>query len=152
MRIILVQAEIEEAIRAYVHNQIVIKEGQEVTIDFKNTRGDDGATAEINISAARTGSQTRPSTATAPVTRVVLTQPTAQPAQPAAQPSQPAAAISTGEARVDPAEAASHTHQSEQAREPQPAAEPKEETPAPAPAAKSLFAHLTKPVHDPKPE
>ena len=50
MRIILVQAEIELAIRAYVLNQITVKDGQDITIDFKNTRGDDGATAEINIS------------------------------------------------------------------------------------------------------
>ena len=50
MRIILVQAEIELALRAYVLNQISIREGQEITIAFKNTRGDDGATAEIDIS------------------------------------------------------------------------------------------------------
>ena len=49
MRIIIVQAEIELAIRQYVLGQINIAEGQEITIDFKNTRGDDGATAEINI-------------------------------------------------------------------------------------------------------
>lgn len=50
MRIILVQAEIELALRAYVLNQISVREGQEITIAFKNTRGDDGATAEIDIS------------------------------------------------------------------------------------------------------
>ena len=50
MRIFLVQAEIELALRAYVLNQISVREGQEITIAFKNTRGDDGATAEIDIS------------------------------------------------------------------------------------------------------
>lgn len=50
MKIILVQAEIELALRAYVLNQISVREGQEITIAFKNTRGDDGATAEIDIS------------------------------------------------------------------------------------------------------
>ena len=49
MRIILVQAEIELALRAYVLNQIAVKEGQDISITFKNTRGDDGATAEIDI-------------------------------------------------------------------------------------------------------
>ena len=52
MRIILVQAEIEAALRAYVFSQINVAEGQDITIDFKNTRGEDGATAEINITKA----------------------------------------------------------------------------------------------------
>lgn len=51
MKIILVQAEIELAIRAYVLTQIAVKDGQDITIDFKNTRGDDGTTAEINITS-----------------------------------------------------------------------------------------------------
>lgn len=51
MKIILVQAEIELAIRAYVLTQIAVKEGQDISIDFKNTRGDDGTTAEINITS-----------------------------------------------------------------------------------------------------
>lgn len=51
MKIILVQAEIELAIRAYVLTQIAVKEGQDIYIDFKNTRGDDGTTAEINITS-----------------------------------------------------------------------------------------------------
>ena len=49
MKIILVQAEIELALRAYVLNQIAVKDGQDINITFKNTRGDDGATAEIDI-------------------------------------------------------------------------------------------------------
>ena len=52
MRITLVQAEIEAALRAYVFSQINVAEGQDITIDFKNTRGEDGATAEINITKA----------------------------------------------------------------------------------------------------
>ena len=51
MRIILVQAEIELAIRAYVLGQIAVKDGQEISISFKNTRGEDGATAEIDINS-----------------------------------------------------------------------------------------------------
>lgn len=53
MRIIIVQAEIEAAIEQYVRNQVDIKEGQEISIDFKATRGEDGATADINIGPAK---------------------------------------------------------------------------------------------------
>lgn len=61
MRITLVQAEIELALRAYVLSQISVREGQEITVTFKNTRGDDGATAEIDISMPNTNAQvTRP--------------------------------------------------------------------------------------------
>lgn len=49
MQIMIVQAEIEEAIKAHILNLITLKEGQEITVDFKATRGDTGATAEINI-------------------------------------------------------------------------------------------------------
>lgn len=56
MKIILVQAEIELALRAYVLNQIAVKDGQDISITFKNTRGDDGATAEIDITTPSTPS------------------------------------------------------------------------------------------------
>lgn len=54
MRIIITQAEIEEAIKTHVLKQITIANNQNVSVDFKNTRGEDGATAEINISAKPT--------------------------------------------------------------------------------------------------
>lgn len=62
MRIIIVQAEIEEAIKAHILNQIALKEGQEISIDFKATRGDDGATAEINITLPNEQKSTQPVT------------------------------------------------------------------------------------------
>ena len=52
MRIIIVQSEIEIAIRNHVLTQIVVKEGQKISIEFKNTRGEDGFTAEVDINTS----------------------------------------------------------------------------------------------------
>lgn len=104
MKIILVQAEIELAIRAYVLTQIAVKEGQDISIDFKNTRGDDGTTAEINI--------TSPTMTAAPAMAAPNEQPE-KPAQTAAQSRQPAAAkqiaAKTSTAALAPAVAAGAT-------------------------------------------
>ena len=93
MKIILVQAEIELAIRAYVLTQIAVKDGQDITIDFKNTRGDDGTTAEINI--------TSPNMAPAP-----NEQPVQKPAQTATSGRQTAPAKQTSTAALAPTAAA----------------------------------------------
>ena len=166
MRIILVQAEIELAIRAYVLTQISVKDGQEVTIDFKNTRGEDGATAEINITspslvsvgnaqrAFQTASagqttqtapkETKPSTAPAVVPTPVTTAPVEQPA--------PAASISSGEERVDPSvnqeEEAPVIQVAEEETQPDPVTKPiNNDGDLPPPKSPSLFANLTKPVN-----
>ena len=85
MRIIIVQSEIEEAIKAYVLNQIAVREGQEVTIDFKATRGDDGMTAEVNIGSVAGNEQKSPEKATSSVqtTAATKTPPKASTASPA---------------------------------------------------------------------
>ena len=99
MKIILVQAEIELAIRAYALTQIAVKEGQDISIDFKNTRGDDGTTAEINI--------TSPTLTAAPNDKPQ------EPAQTATQSRQPAPAkqiaAKTSTAALAPAAAAGAT-------------------------------------------
>lgn len=169
MRIILVQAEIELAIRAYVLTQISVKEGQEVTIDFKNTRGEDGATAEINItspSLASVENAQRPSqspslvqtTQTAPKetkpSPAPVVAPTAVTTAPVEQLA-PAAFISTGEERVDPsvnqeeeapAIQAAEAEEGQDEQMPDPVTKPVAVEDA-APAPKSLFANLTKPVN-----
>ena len=108
MRIILVQAEIELAIRAYVLTQIAVKEGQDISIDFKNTRGDDGTTAEINI--------TSPTLTAAPKADAPNEQPQ-KPAETATQSRQPAPAkqiaAKTSTAALAPAAAAGATTGSE---------------------------------------
>lgn len=49
MRIIIVQSDIEEAIRAYLLTQINVKEGMRMDIDLSATRGEDGFKATIDI-------------------------------------------------------------------------------------------------------
>ena len=180
MRIILVQAEIELALRAYVLNQISVREGQEITIAFKNTRGDDGATAEIDIS---TPSDTPIKVPSTPVKRQAASTPVAAPQtafqtvcepdveEDTSDPSDgsPAPAVeaesdTTASEEAAPVQDASTTSEADTAAE---TVNQKEEEPvskpvsflkpttqpsdeAPAPS-KSLFANLTKPVN-PKPE
>ncbi len=49
MRIIIIQSEIETAIRDYVQSQVTINDDQQIDIDLKATRGDDGYQAVIDI-------------------------------------------------------------------------------------------------------
>ena len=49
MQIILVQSEINEALKNYVMSQINIKDDMEVSIDLAATRGEDGFKATISI-------------------------------------------------------------------------------------------------------
>ncbi|WP_244832393.1 hypothetical protein [Caballeronia sp. TF1N1] len=53
MQIIIVQTEIEAAIRAHIEQQVSIKEGMEIAIDLRSTRGDVGFTAHIDIVPAK---------------------------------------------------------------------------------------------------
>jgi hypothetical protein len=53
MKIQIVQTEIEAAIRNYISEQITIKEGMQIDIDIRSTRGDVGFTADIDITPAK---------------------------------------------------------------------------------------------------
>ena len=180
MRIILVQAEIELALRAYVLNQISVREGQEITIAFKNTRGDDGATAEIDISTPSYTSIKVPSTplkrtiAPAPVEAPVtasepdMGEDTSDPSDGSPAPAVEAESDTTASEEAVPVQDASTTSEADTAaetvnqKEEEPVANPvskpasflkptvQSSDEAPAPS-KSLFANLTKPVN-PKPE
>ena len=177
MRIILVQAEIELALRAYVLNQISVREGQEITIAFKNTRGDDGATAEIDISTPSANIPAKvPST---PLKRTIAPAPvealgtasepeveedTSDPSDGSPAPAVEAESDTTASEEEAPVQDASTTSEADTADETvnqkeeepvskpasflKPTAQPSDEAPAPS---KSLFANLTKPVN-PKPE
>ena len=177
MRIILVQAEIELALRAYVLNQISVREGQEITIAFKNTRGDDGATAEIDISTPSANIPAKvPST---PLKRTIAPAPeeapvtasepdmgedTSDPSDGSPAPAVAAESDTTASGEEAPVQNASTTSEADTAAETvnqkeeepvskpasflKPTAQPSDEAPAPS---KSLFANLTKPVN-PKPE
>lgn len=174
MRIILVQAEIELALRAYVLNQISVREGQEITIAFKNTRGDDGATAEIDISTPSANIPAKvPSTplkrtiAPAPVEALVtasepeVEEDTSDPSDGSPALAVEAESDTTASEETTPVQDASTTSEAEAAAEMgnqkeegepvskpasflKPTAQPSDEAPAPS---KSLFANLTKPVN-----
>ena len=173
MKIILVQAEIELALRAYVLNQISVREGQEITIAFKNTRGDDGATAEIDISTPSANIPAKvPSTplkrtiAPAPVEAPVtasepdLEEDTSDPSDGSPAPAVEAESDTTASEEAAPVQDASTTSEADAGNQKEeepvskpasflkPTAQPSDEAPAPS---KSLFANLTKPVN-PKPE
>lgn len=68
MQIILVQAEVEQAIKDYIANRVTLAKGTEIAIDLKAGRGPEGFTASIDIVPADAKSAT---TAAAPVKRTV---------------------------------------------------------------------------------
>lgn len=69
MQIILVQAEVEQAIKDYIANRVTLAKGTEIAIDLKAGRGPEGFTASIDIVPADAKSAT---TAAAPVKRAVV--------------------------------------------------------------------------------
>lgn len=150
MRIIITQAEIEEAIKAHVLKQITIASNQTVQVNFKNTRGEDGATAEIDIAAA----------AHAPTTPVKRTPTTPSVKQEAPAEPKQADKVETPveEEKASPEQAVAETAAVEQAveetvteeeaQQETAAAEPTEEATVTAPASQSLFASLKRPVNN----
>ena len=80
MKIKIVQREIEEAVRDYIHKQIAVREGHEITMDFSATRGDDGLIADIDISPTGTVASS-PKSAAAPAEQVTVRETTVAPKQ-----------------------------------------------------------------------
>lgn len=64
MQIVLIQAEIEKAIRNYVNSVVKVAEGVDIVIDLKSTRGDTGFTANIDLVEA--GAERAPALVNAP--------------------------------------------------------------------------------------
>lgn len=105
MQIIIVQSEIESAIRDFVKSQINISEGMEITISLKAGRGDDGYSATIDITP-QTAEKQIPATpakrelpkAVAQVQPVapVIVAPEPEPAVEAGEPGQTAAPAKSG--------------------------------------------------------
>lgn len=69
MQIILVQAEVEQAIKDYIANRVTLAKGTEIAIDLKAGRGPEGFTASIDIVPADAKLAT---IAAAPVKRAVV--------------------------------------------------------------------------------
>lgn len=146
MKITLVQAEIEEAIRAFVLSRMSINDGMRLQIDLAATRGSTGFTADVDVV---------PEVETAPLgvaKKVTAAKKTA--AKVAADP----APVATTIARQEPAPEAEKQHEPEAeagaVQQPAPDASDDSQKPAPeveeaAPAPKtSLFGNLGRPVNE----
>lgn len=127
MQITLNQAEIEQAIKNYVNDQVNIREGHDIAIDLKAGRGPEGFTATIDIVG---------DVATKPIQPAAASKPVATP-KPRAE-----RTVAAQEAAEEAAPEAAPTTQAEPEKAQDGAAsEDKQETEKP----KSLFANLGKP-------
>ena len=142
MQITLIQSEIEQALKNYINDIMSVKDGMEIEIQLKATRGEEGTTAIIDIvpqkpKASRGGrtsgevpAKAEPAKAAAPAK--------AEAAQAVAEADPEPVAESVAEAEADDAEQVA-----EQAQEPAPVEA--EQAPAEEAPRKSLFAGLSKP-------
>ena len=144
MQITLIQSEIEQALKNYINDIMSVKDGMEIEIQLKATRGEEGTTAIIDIvpqkPKAVRGSRTSgevPAKAE-PVKAAAAAPVKAEPAQAVAEAEPEPVAESVAEAEADDAEQVA-----EQAQEPAPVEA--EQAPAEEAPRKSLFAGLSKP-------
>ena len=142
MQITLIQSEIEQALKNYINDIMSVKDGMEIEIQLKATRGEEGTTAIIDIvpqkpKASRGGrtsgevpAKAEPVKAAAPAK--------AEAAQAVAEAAPEPVAESVAEAEADDAEQVAEQAQEPEVQEPAPVEV--EEAPR-----KSLFAGLSKP-------
>ena len=144
MQITLNQDEIETAIKNYVNQQVNIREGQEITIDLKAGRGENGFSATIDIVPEGTPKL---------ITKVVKTLPSDLPGPGPTPPPQTneAAPETVQEAASEAAVPAATPVPAEEAKaadEPAAAQTEAVEEAAPEAPRKSLFGGLGKPRND----
>lgn len=72
MQIVLIQAEIEKAIRNYVNSIVKVAEGVDIVIDLKSTRGDTGFTANIDLVETGVERAAAPAPTPAPVPKAAV--------------------------------------------------------------------------------
>jgi hypothetical protein len=141
MQIVLVQTEVEDALKEYVHKRVTVPTDTHFEIDISSTRGSEGVKAIIDlVPASTTGPKvitagrkrlTVPATQTpVPATKEPEPEPEAEPAQEPAEPQEPQT-----EESEEVAEATGTEDAVSAATEP----------PPPAAPVKSLFANLRKP-------
>lgn len=140
MQITLIQSEIEQALKNYINDIMSVKDGMEIEIQLKATRGEEGTTAIIDIvpqkpKAARGGRSSGEIPAKAEPVKAAAAPVKAEPAQ--------AVAESVAEAEADDAEQVAEQGQEPEAQEPAPVEA--EQAPAEEAPRKSLFAGLSKP-------
>ena len=140
MQITLIQSEIEQALKNYINDIMSVKDGMEIEIQLKATRGEEGTTAIIDIvpqkpKAVRGGRSSGEIPAKAEPVKAAAAPVKAEPAQ--------AVAESVAEAEADDAEQVAEQAQEPEALEPAPVEA--EQAPAEEAPRKSLFAGLSKP-------
>ena len=140
MQITLIQSEIEQALKNYINDIMSVKDGMEIEIQLKATRGEEGTTAIIDIvpqkpKASRGGRTSGEVPAKA--------EPAKAAAQAVAEAAPEPVAESVAEAEADDAEQVAEQAQEPEALEPAPVEA--EQAPAEEAPRKSLFAGLSKP-------
>lgn len=147
MQITLIQSEIEQALKNYINDIMSVKDGMEIEIQLKATRGEEGTTAIIDIvpqkpktsrgrlTSGEVPAKAEPAKAAAPAK--------AEAAQAVAEAAPEPVAESVAEAEADDAEQVAEQAQEPEALEPAPVEA--EQAPAEEAPRKSLFAGLSKP-------
>ena len=145
MQITLIQAEIEQALKNYINDIMSVKEGMEIEIQLKATRGEEGTTAIIDIIPSKPKTAVRGSRVSgeaagksvsavkAEPEPVKAVEPEPEPEPEVAVKAEPEVAVAE-EAEAEPAEAAVEAE-----------AEPVEPAPAEAAPRQSLFSGLQRP-------
>ena len=123
MQITLIQAEIEQALKNYINDIMSVKEGMEIEIQLKATRGEEGTTAIIDIIPSKPKTAVRGSRVSGEAAGKSVSAVKAEPEVAVAE-----------EAEAEPAEAAVEAE-----------AEPVEPAPAEAAPRQSLFSGLQRP-------
>lgn len=148
LQITLNQVEIETALKAYINDQINIKDGMEITIDLKAGRGPEGFSATIDISAPAKK---------APVTVTEAVKPAKQAVAQATSTNAPATGTAkAAKAQPEPEPEEEQVQQEETAEQEAVAEEAQaeeatteaEEVQAEEQPRKSLFGNLKKPVNN----
>lgn len=142
MQIILVQAEVEQAIKDYIANRVTLAEGSDIVIDLKAGRGPEGFTANIDIVPSVSDivpSVGKSDTPTVPVKRASVPK-AAEATEKAAEP-----VTATVMADEDPNDAQEASSGEEVSSDTKADAETASDEETPATPAKSLFANLKKP-------
>ena len=148
MQITLIQSEIEQALKNYINDIMSVKDGMEIEIQLKATRGEEGTTAIIDIvpqkPKAIRGSRTSGEIPAKPEpVKAAATPAKAEPVQAAVEAEPEPVVESVAEAEADDAEQVGEQAQEPEALEPAPVEA--EQAPAEETPRKSLFAGLSKP-------
>lgn len=144
IEITIAQVEIEEAIKARVLDQISPKDGQEINIELRATRGPEGFTAVISIDDSNLSAVNK----AAPAPKKIITTSDLkrmQAEEAAAEAEAEAAAGESTEGTTDNGSDGSEAGESEPEAQPEPVVTPATVAAGPAPVKKRLFGGVVKP-------